>query len=342
MKRFFAWLLTAALVFACAPALAVTVNDPALPDPTKYQYEATTALKFNLRKEANDNGYRMYEVPKGSIVSVIELGEEWSLLEYKGRQGYAKNKWFFKLKSSDPYKYPIYEYDMPYGIGEMRIDFNTKNMAGKKNNYNGNDLLIGQKLTVHRYNPDTDVATILVWQSYIDLPAGAVKVTPFIPYDEAEPGDLIAGYTTYQSKTYGYPRAAARRFNISVVMGRLNGTVLQPGELFSYNTIAGPYTQAGGYEIANIMGSTGIGYGGGVCQISILTRSAILGLPVLIRDWSMHTDEGSIYTTQICDATVGTSRDFTFYNVLDYAIYMDYNHDGGDEGVMNLFIYRSK
>ncbi len=341
MKQYLAFFLAVMLVVFALPAMAVTVSDPMLPDPEKYQYEAKTTIAFNLRKEPDEKSAKLVEVKKGANINIIEYGDEWCNVEYREKKGYAKTKWLFMLKTSDPYKYPILGYDVPYGIGEMLISYNTKGQAGKTSNYSGNELEPGTMLTVHRYNPDTDVATILVWKAYIDLPAGAVKVTQFVPYDEAQPGDIIAGYTTYQSKKYGFPYHYVRYDNIALAVSRLDGAVVQPGELFSFNTLAAPYSKANGYKKARIMGGEGLGFGGGVCQISVLTRSAVLGLPVLIRDWYMHTDEGTVYTTQICDATVGNSRDFSFYNMLDYPIYMNF-FQAEDRGVMNLFIYRSK
>lgn len=340
MKRWVSMGLIFIMLIAALPAMAIVIRDPSLPDPDKYQYTAVTTVKFNLRETADEKSRRIREVSKGTWLNVIEYGDEWCYVELKNKVGYAKTKWLFRFKSTDPHRYPIPGFDMPYGIGEMKTSFNTKGLAGNTGRYSGNQFDPGQRFTVHTYDEQRDVATILVWKSYVEMPAGSVKVTPFVPYDQAQPGDLIGGYTTYQSGTYGFPKHKVRQYNIARSIELLTGAIVQPGELFSFNSYAGPYSAKTGYKIAYILGDSGVGYGGGVCQISILTRSGILGLPMLIKDWYMHTEEGTVYTTQICDATVGNSRDFTFYNVLDYPILMDYNHDG-DPNIMNLFIYRA-
>ena len=342
MKRFLASVLAMALVMMYLPALAVTINDPDLPDGEKYQYQASTTVTFNLREEADRDSKKIREIKKGSTVYVVEYGDEWCLIEQGNYQGYAQTSWLFMFKTTDPYKYPIHGYDAPYGMGEMLEPFHTKKLAGNSGNYSGNELAVGQKLAVHRYDSETDVATILVWKSYIDLPAGTVKVTKFVPYDEAKPGDMIAGYTTYMSSIYGRPYHFQRQHNIALVIKKLQGAEVKSGELFSFLSYAAPVTSANGYKYARVAGGDGFGYGGGICQISVLTRSAILALPVIVKAWYMHQDEGTVYTTQICDATVGTRRDFTFYNMLDYPISMEYSQDGGDPGVMNLFIYRAE
>ena len=41
-----------------------------------------------------------------------------------------------------------------------------------------------------------------------------------------------------------------RWYNIDLAAKRLNGTILLPGETFSYNDTVGPYTLASGYKAA--------------------------------------------------------------------------------------------
>lgn len=309
-------------------------------DSSLYMYEAQVLTNASMRREADTKSGKVKSLKRYDKVKVITYGDEWCEIEYKNRTGYYKTAYLFMFRSSDPYKYPIHGYDAPYGIGTLTQEFNTEGLIETRWSYHGNLLMPGQDVTVHAYNPQTDVATILVWRNYLELPAGAVKdIQPFVPYEDAQPGDLIAGYTSYQAHDYGFPYHKARQHNISLVISKLDGAVIQSQELFSYLGIAGRFTKGAGYREAYITGGDGRGIGGGVCQISILTRSAVLMLPFIQKDWSMHTYEGSPYTTQICDATVGNNRDFSFYNMLPYAIRFEYENTT-DVGVMNLRIYR--
>lgn len=329
MKKLAALALCLALLLPILNAMAQETDG--------YQYDATTLLEFNLRKEPDMSARKLKEVPKGKVVNVIEYGEEWCLAEYNGAEGYAKTKWLFKFHSHDPFTYTVPGYEKPYGMGTMKIAFNTKGMAGKTGNYSGNEMEPGDKVTVHYYNAEQDVATILVWRSYVELPAGAVEVEPFAEYQEAQPGDMICGYTTYTSMKYGFPYHVPRRGNMKRAMELLNGAVTKSGQTFSFNAYAAPYSGGNGYQLAYITGGAGKGYGGGSCQISILTYSAALGLPFRIGEHFTHTDEGNAYALQCCDATVGNSRDLTFTNLLPYDVRFEYVYRAG---VATMMIYR--
>ena len=333
MKKLIALLLCLATLMSMLPVLAEETAED------NYQYDAMTLKQFYLRPEKNTSSKQLKKVPKGSTVNVIEYDDEWCYVEYRGKEGYCKREYLFKFHSHDPFKYTVPGYEKPYGIGTMAIEFNTKGMAGKTNTYGGNELFPGDKLTVHYYNEETDVATILVWRTYIDLPAGAMTdIVPFTDYNEAQPGDMIAGYTTYTSMKYGMPYHKNRHYNINRAINFLNGVVLKAGEEFSYNSYVGPYTKANGYKKARITGASGVGIGGGTCQISILTYSTILGLPFRIGKHSTHTDEGSNYALWVCDATVGNSRDLTFTNLLPYDVRFECTWDAN--GMANMMIYR--
>ena len=66
--------------------------------------------------------------------------------------------------------------------------------------------------------------------------------------------------------------------NVRKAAQSINGVVLNPGELFSYNDTLGPVTAAAGYKSANVYSSGKIekGIGGGVCQVSSALYSALL------------------------------------------------------------------
>jgi len=101
----------------------------------------------------------------------------------------------------------------------------------------------------------------------------------------------------------------------------------------------GPYTKANGYKQARITGASGVGIGGGTCQISILTYSTILGLPFRLTTHYTHTDEGSDYALRVCDATVGNRRDLCFINLLPYDVRFETTWDAN--GMANMLIYRA-
>lgn len=69
-----------------------------------------------------------------------------------------------------------------------------------------------------------------------------------------------------------------RRNNVAVACASVNGTVLNPGEVFSFNKQVGAVTAAAGYKDATIFTAKGQepGMGGGICQVSSTIYSAAL------------------------------------------------------------------
>jgi vancomycin resistance protein YoaR len=80
---------------------------------------------------------------------------------------------------------------------------------------------------------------------------------------------------------------ANRVYNIGLAAGRLNGTLVAPGETFSMYKAVGEVDGSTGYKEAYVIsnGRTQLDYGGGVCQVSTtLFRAALeAGLPIVER-----------------------------------------------------------
>jgi vancomycin resistance protein YoaR len=111
-----------------------------------------------------------------------------------------------------------------------------------------------------------------------------------------------------------------RIFNISLAATRLNGTIIKPGEVFSFNKAVGDISVFNGYRQAMVIsgGKTVLGDGGGVCQVSTtLFRAALnAGLPIVERN--PHAYRVSYYESETgpgIDAAIYTpSVDLKFKN----------------------------
>lgn len=94
--------------------------------------------------------------------------------------------------------------------------------------------------------------------------------------------EKVAAYSTTYSAL-----AAARVNNIHQLTKALDGTIVGPGETFSFNKTIGPRTAAKGYKEAPVIvnGKLMPGLGGGVCQVATTMFNATFfaGLPVLER-----------------------------------------------------------
>lgn len=128
----------------------------------------------------------------------------------------------------------------------------------------------------------------------------------------------VSSYTTYFAN-YGN-----RGHNINLASSKLNGTIIMPGEEFSYLKVVGPYGASNGYLPAPIYlnGDNATANGGGVCQLASTLYMAQLkaGLQTISR--RNHTFAPS-YVPKGLDATVySTTTDYKFKNNYDYPIYI--------------------
>ena len=82
--------------------------------------------------------------------------------------------------------------------------------------------------------------------------------------------------------------SADRIYNISLAAEKLNGVIIKPGEVFSFDQTVGDISTLKGYRQAYVIdnGHTVLGDGGGVCQVSTTMFRAALnaGLPIIERN----------------------------------------------------------
>lgn len=138
--------------------------------------------------------------------------------------------------------------------------------------------------------------------------------------------DLLSTYSTkYSAGNTG------RTTNLQLATSKINGTVLMPGETFSYNQVVGARTIAAGYKEAPIYVSGQVvdGLGGGICQITSTLYNAVLYANLQIVERSNHQFVPS-YVTASRDATVVYgSIDFKFKNNREYPIKLVCSVSGG-------------
>ena len=138
--------------------------------------------------------------------------------------------------------------------------------------------------------------------------------------------DMLSTYSTRYSTS-----DRDRTTNLQLAASKINGTVLMPGETFSYNQVVGERTIAAGYKEAPIYVSGEVvdGLGGGICQITSTLYNAVLYANLEIVERSNHQFVPS-YVKASRDATVVYgSIDFKFKNNRDYPIKLVCSVSGG-------------
>jgi vancomycin resistance protein YoaR len=118
----------------------------------------------------------------------------------------------------------------------------------------------------------------------------------------------------------------SRVHNVALGASRINGTLVAPGETFSFNETLGDVSKFTGYKEAYIIsgGKTILGDGGGVCQVSTTLFRALLDAGLPITERAAHAYRVGYYeqgSPPGFDATVyGPSPDLKFTNDTDHHI----------------------
>ena len=141
-------------------------------------------------------------------------------------------------------------------------------------------------------------------------------------YSNIESGAAIENVYqyTYSKYTTSKSGSAGRNTNLTLACKAINGTILAPGESFSFNEVVGPRTEEKGYQLATVFNDVGVGRGGGICQVATtLFNNALLSNLEITKRYQ-HSQTVT-YVPLGRDATVyKKQKDFCFRNDSDYYI----------------------
>ncbi len=148
--------------------------------------------------------------------------------------------------------------------------------------------------------------------------------------------DLLAEYETKFNE-----QQLNRSQNIKIATTKINGTVVLPGEIFSYNDTVGYRTETDGFKLAPmyIGGKLVDGIGGGVCQVSSTLYNAVLCANLEVMERKSHQFLPA-YIEVGRDATVADGYiDLKFKNTRKYPIKIICS---AQNGVVKVKIYGRK
>lgn len=200
-------------------------------------------------------------------------------------------------------------YDGTYSTDKIANYASTISRAIERVPQNAAFNFVDNKVTLFRpavegVELDIDKFTENVVEGLENLEKSEEKLTVSIPVKTKRPEvttesvnnlgikELIGrGYSNFKGSIAG------RVHNIVLASSKINGTLIKPGEVFSFNKTLGDVSAATGFQQAYIIkeGRTVLGDGGGVCQVSTtLFRAALnAGLPIEER-WA-HSYRVSYY-----------------------------------------------
>ena len=139
----------------------------------------------------------------------------------------------------------------------------------------------------------------------------------------------VLGY--FETKYARDLKHEARTFNLKLAASRLDGHVVFPGEVFDFNEVVGPRTEANGYKVATVIaqGELVDGIGGGTCQIAGTLHSASFFAGLDIVERKPHT-RPSFYIKMGMDSTVVyPTITFKLKNPYDFPVVLHEKVEGG-------------
>ena len=144
-------------------------------------------------------------------------------------------------------------------------------------------------------------------------------------------GDKLFKQTLAKYTTIYDAGNSNRAHNIALAASTINGTILIPGESFSYNGTLGNTTKEKGYKEggAYVGGKVVQAYGGGICQVSTTLYNAVLYANLEIVERHNHSYAVN-YVPAGRDATVAYGgKDFKFKNNRSYPVKIVANAKNG-------------
>jgi vancomycin resistance protein YoaR len=159
----------------------------------------------------------------------------------------------------------------------------------------------------------------------------SIPMTPVAPKHTAEEFRAVLFRDRLSSYSSPHTANANRTNNLTLACNAINGTVINPGETFSFNGVVGERTAAKGYREATVYVGTESKdeLGGGICQVASTVYDAALYAEMTITSRACHT----FFVTYVpggLDATVyWGSLDFAFRNDTEYPIRVNASVSGG-------------
>ena len=297
-------------------------------------YYGTIGKRMTVYRWGDADSARLGTIEAGRVVDVYNKGRTWTRIDFDGRQGYVQTKFIERVQRIDPFQGP-----MPGTSRHVAVGYVLRDISFKPEGYQYPvKVSKGSWLSIERIKDDRAYFPYRRETEDVSVKTANLKLYDFVPWDEAQPGDLLYAFTTFYTTSMKKEGNYGRLHNIALATQRLSSIRVKEGETFSFNAVCGPYTKENGYRSAPILsGESEMGYGGGVCQVCSTFYNIVLRVPMVIEEMNWHSQGGVSYLPAGFDATVGTNSDLVVRNILPYTLRIEFE---SLDGVMTAFLFR--
>src|SRR5262249_4596621 len=122
-----------------------------------------------------------------------------------------------------------------------------------------------------------------------------------------------------------------RTYNLKVGADHLNGHILKPHQLFSFNEVVGDRTEKEGYRVAPVIQSGELidGLAGGMCQIASTLHAAAFFAGLDLVSSTPHSRPSPYIPMGLDSTVVYTTTDLKLRNPYDFPVVMHYQVNQG-------------
>lgn len=148
--------------------------------------------------------------------------------------------------------------------------------------------------------------------------------------------DILATFKTYFSTEGQYNKD--RNENLRLASEAINGIILAPGDVFSFNKVLGERTEEKGYKPAKIFSGGRVidSVGGGICQVSSTLYNAVLRADLAVIERHNHSFLVSYLAGGYDAAVAYGSLDFQFKNSTNWPIKIESRMTSSNELVVTI------
>lgn len=304
--------------------------------------KATDVIKRNYSSAIMDNKINIEAPNKTYTIEYSKLDTKQNVEEIVNQAfSYGKNLSMLNkyklIKKPQPKDFKL---SLSYNHDKLVAFLNTIEKETNNGPVNASLNMAGGKFTVtpdktgvklEKDKLDKEISDLITANNKSDINVKAVydSVAASVTADKLSTVDTrISGFST----EFASRSSAERANNIALATKSINGTLLMPGDEFSFNNIVGKRTADKGYKSAPVIIDNKLDYdfGGGICQVSSTLYNAVMRADVKSTERVHHTIPSS-YVGLGMDATVDYGNiDYKFKNTLSFPIYLEAYTSGGN------------
>lgn len=160
----------------------------------------------------------------------------------------------------------------------------------------------------------------------LDLGAATRTAQPQVRREDLKGIDVSTVLGTWETRYSNSAVDSDRTYNLKVGASKLNGYMLKPRQLFSFNGVVGDRTEKEGYRVAPVISGGELidGLAGGMCQIASTLHAASFFAGLEIVRSTPHSRPSSYIPMGLDSTVVYPSVDLKLRNPYDFPIVIHY------------------